>query len=80
MTHQLVETAIDRSKATNSIVHITRTEMLQARVSSEFISTELLVECESNVEANGVEEFWGQDCEGVEWRVHVAMSVGDENS
>lgn len=72
---QLVQNAIDESKATNSIVHISKTEIQQANTASQSVREALLEECESNVEANGVEEFLGNDCDGVEWRVHVPVSA-----
>jgi hypothetical protein len=71
----VVENAINESKRTHSIIRITKTELQQARLTSRDVCTELLAECEGNVEANDVEEFWGQDCDGVEWRVHVALGI-----
>jgi len=33
---------------------------------------DLLVECDDNVESDGVAEFWGVD-NGNDWRVHVRL-------
>jgi hypothetical protein len=54
--------AIDRS--------ISHTEIVTIDYDSDAAS-DLSVECDDNVSANGVTEYWGTNDEGNEWRVHM---------
>jgi len=70
---EYVSSAIEQSKSQNEIVHM---YPLDVGISVENVRRDLLAECEGNVETTGsdddeIEEFWGQDCDGVTWRVHV---------
>lgn len=68
---QLVSDAIDKSKATTSIVTIEANEDRYAGVCDE-----LATECEDSVEATERKtEYWGKDVEGTEWRVHVTRKA-----
>lgn len=65
-TTQTVADAISRSISHNEIVTI------EAGTQRDAIEAELARECEGDTDANhDVHEFWGTDCDGAEWRVHV---------
>lgn len=70
-TLQIIEAAIDTSKTTDSIVHISALELRQAGVSYQAAHDALFLECEGDTESDGIEEFWGQDIDGNTWRVHL---------
>lgn len=59
--------AIERSVSHNDIVTVDAD-------SEGNIIAELTPMCDDHVEANGVHEFWGQDDDGNEWRVHVRLA------
>lgn len=61
-TSQVVSDAIDRSVSHNEIVHVDHHDAVVA---------ELERECEGSAESMGTREFWGVDCDGRTWRVHV---------
>ena len=54
--------AIERSISHNEIVTIDY---------DRDAASDLSVECEDNVSANGMTEYWGTNDEGNEWRVHM---------
>lgn len=67
-TAQLVANAIARSLSHNEIVTI------EAGSSRGDIESKLREECDDFSTADVVSdttEFWGSDCDGDEWRVHV---------
>jgi len=70
---QIVSSAISRSKSHNEVVTITSIDMRQARVRAEVVCETLFAECDGDVEANGLHEYWGKDLDGNEWRVHVEV-------
>ena len=74
---QIVYTAIDRSKSHDEIVHLSLSDLAHAEVTGGAARKVLLQECEGeavNATIDGGEhEFWGQDMDGVEWRVHVQL-------
>jgi hypothetical protein len=70
---QIVEQAIESSKKRNNIAHIDAIDMRQASVSAEAVCEELFAECEDDAENGSVREFWGEDIDGNEWRVHVEV-------
>ena len=37
------------------------------------VRIELFMECDDDVEANGIAEYWGHDGKGDRWRVHVRL-------
>ena len=56
--------AIDRSISHDEIVYLDDEPGLRDA---------LLAECDDNVESDGVAEYWGEDDNGDEWRVHVRL-------
>lgn len=68
-TTQAVQDAIQASKDENRIVHIDYHPAVVA---------ELTRECEGTVKASEVIEFWGEDCDGQTWRVHVDVEADDQ--
>ncbi len=64
-TEQEVHAAIDRSKTHNEIVHLPWSEGAERMLASE---------CDDEVHASTVVEFWGADCDGNEWRVHLDVA------
>lgn len=67
---ELINEAIKESKQTNSIAHICAGSGV-SHGTLRGVREELTLECEGHVENGDVEEFWGLDCDGNEWRVHV---------
>ncbi|MGB0890660.1 MAG: hypothetical protein ACPGWS_10290 [Solirubrobacterales bacterium] len=72
-TSQCIADAIARSISHDEIVTIDPAHSYDALVA------ELSNECEGSVDAthggcNEVYEFWGQDCDGESWRVHVEVA------
>jgi len=68
----VVKDAIERSVSHNEIVHLS-----PDTGDIEAICLALLVECDDNVEANGVAEYWGEDEDGEPWRVHVDSDTAE---
>ena len=64
-TNQAITDAIDRSVSHSEIVTIL------AHGHESAVCEDLERECEGSVEADGVSEYWGTDCDGESWRVHV---------
>lgn len=65
-TTAAVREAIDESKLQNTIVRIVASgHVLEA------VRRELEAECEGSAVATEEQEFWGVDCDGAEWRVHL---------
>lgn len=67
---QIVSAAIRESIATTNINHLDEPHLADA------ICEALRVECDGDAcrETDGVHEFWGEDCDGQTWRVHVHLS------
>jgi hypothetical protein len=61
-TEQDVSDAITRSISHNEIVNLGHTEG-RAKFLAEA--------CEGDIEANEAHEYWGTDCDGNSWRVHL---------
>lgn len=61
-TEQEAHAAIDRSKSHTEIVHLPWSDGA-ARILEQ--------ECEGSADANNAHEYWGVDCDGTEWRVHL---------
>jgi hypothetical protein len=59
-----VTTLIERSAATDSVVHADYTDEL---------ADALETVCEASVENGPVTEYWGCDSDGDTWRVHLDM-------
>lgn len=59
---QDVATAIRDSVQESRIVHIEHSDALAAA---------LALECEGETDTPEVHEFWGVDCDGETWRVHL---------
>jgi len=59
---EAIHAAIDQSKLQDEIV---------ALPWSQFAHDELSCECESSAEHETLVEFWGIDCDGNTWRVHL---------
>ena len=72
MTSTVYAASLIRESASNdTIVHVTSGDCYSAGCEFDALQGALLVECEDDVEANGVREFWGATEDGHEWRVHV---------
>jgi hypothetical protein len=70
---QITQEAIDESKARDKIAYI----ISGGGVSQDDLRAaheEMLAECEDSADVGGYVEYWGKDCEGVEWRVHVEVA------
>jgi hypothetical protein len=61
-TTQAVSDAIARSVSRNEIVYLDHSDAAE-----EYLSAE----CEDRAEGAELVEFWGIDCDGNEWRVHL---------
>ncbi len=81
---QLVAESIDRSKSHNEIVTIHESAIRQLGPAGgphsfeervEAVKGELFAECEDWVENGEVTEYWGEDVDGNDWRVHVRAEV-----
>lgn len=73
--NQTIANAIARSKSHNEIAHI-HADVRTGEFAS--ICEELTSECEgsSTLDSSAPSEFWGTDCDGTEWRVHVHAQHG----
>lgn len=70
----LVDAAIKRSREQDEIVHVTKIELLQARLHPVTIHNELFEACEGEVENGSEHEYWGHGTDGPNdspWRVHI---------
>lgn len=63
-TERVVARAIEQSIAQNEIVTLDDAPGLQDA---------LFAECEGDADAHQRREFWGVDCDGGKWRVHVRV-------
>ena len=66
---QIIREAIKRSISHNEIVHVDEPGL------GEAIALDLYESCEGDAKraTDGVHEFWGEDCDGQSWRVHVCI-------
>ena len=69
--HKVALNAILDSLACTGIVTL---EADQVRF-EEDVRFELMIQCEDNVETDGVAQYWGTDDEGDGWRVHVRLGA-----
>lgn len=60
--HERITTAIRDSVQESRIVHLEHSDALAAA---------LALECEGEADTPEGHEFWGVDCDGVEWRIHL---------
>lgn len=72
-TMQIIENAIDQSKAQDEIVTISTIDMRRAGVTLESVLSALFAECEGETKNGSIHEHWGEDVDGNEWRVHVEV-------
>ena len=64
-TRQVLEAAVDKSILRNEIITV------EAGRSYDRMVDLLLAECEGDAIADRWREFWGTDCDGQGWRVHL---------
>lgn len=74
MALQIVTAAIADSKLRTHTAHIDSIDIARAGLTADDVCDELVCECEGDVILEGRHEFWGVDCNGVEWSVSVEVS------